>query len=253
MKAVDTHCHLQMPHFDMDREEVLQDSLQKLEWIVIVGDGIEGCRETIRLIRPGVFATVGFHPYHAADYDDAAQDILSELAQTPGIVAIGETGLDYYNERAPRTVQQRCFMNQLALASRLNLPAVIHCRHAEEDTYALVSEFAPQLPACIMHCFGGPPVFAERCLELGCYLSFAGNVTFPKAVELQEAVRITPVDRILVETDAPYLAPQPVRGKRCEPRYVQHTLQFIAKLKGRTFETLTHQVVDNAYHAFKLR
>ncbi len=244
--AVDTHCHLQMKQFDDDREEVIARSLQSLAWMVVIGDGIDGSLAALELVRPRVYATVGFHPYHAADYDDEAEHRLESFAGRPGVVAIGETGLDYHNEFAPRVKQRPCFERQLALASRLGLPVVIHSRAADDDTFAILREHMPQLKSCILHCFGGSGDFAEKCLELGCYISFAGNVTFPKAEALREAARRVPLDRLLAETDAPYLAPQPVRGKRCEPLHVLYTIQYLALLKKTDVEALTKQIVCNA-------
>lgn len=250
MSAVDTHCHLQMKQFDDDRENVLEHALACLDWLVVVGDGISGCEGMLELLQPRVFGTVGFHPYHAAEYDDDAESRLTDFAAHPGVVAIGETGLDYFNEFAPRAAQRVCFERQLALAARLNLPAVIHCRSADEDAFAILKEHVPHLPGCIMHCFGGTVAFAEQCVELGCHISFAGNVTFPKAETLREAARIVPSDKILAETDAPYLAPQSVRGKRCEPAHILHTIQFLAKLRKETMENFSTQMVSNACRVF---
>lgn len=252
MNAADTHCHLQLEQFDADREEVIARSLEHLDWIVVVGDGIEGCLGSLALVRPRLYVTVGFHPYHAADYNEEAESRLAGLAARPGVVAIGETGLDYHNEFAPRARQLPCFERQLALAARLGMPAVIHCRAADDDAYAILREYAPRLTACILHCFGGSVQFARQCLDLGCYVSFAGNVTFPKAAVLQEAARLVPADRLLAETDAPYLAPQTVRGKRCEPPHVLHTVQFLAALRGEPVEELSERILQNACRSFRI-
>lgn len=252
MKAVDTHCHLQMKQFEEDRETVIEQSLENLAWIVVIGDGIEGSLSALELLRPRIYATVGFHPYHAAEYDDEAESRLEAFAERPGVVAIGETGLDYHNEFAPRPQQRTCFERQLALAARLGLPAVIHSRDADDDTWAVLREHVPDLTGCILHCFGGSVDFAEKCLDLGCYISFAGNVTFPKAEPLRDAARIVPPDRLLAETDAPYLAPQPVRGKRCEPRYVLHTIQLLASLKNVHPDVLSGQMLENASRVYDI-
>lgn len=252
MKAVDTHCHLQMAQFEEDREEVVARSLQALEWLVVIGDGIEGSEEACALCRSGIYASVGFHPYRASAFDEEAREALKALALRPGVIALGEMGLDYYNEFSPRDDQRRCFEQQLALAAELQMPVVIHCREADSDTGAILREHMPQLSACIMHCFGGTPAFAEDCLSLGCYISFAGNVTFPKAQSLREAALLTPMDRLLAETDAPYLAPQPFRGKRCEPAHVISTLSFLAELKGLPAEELIAREVENATRAYRL-
>ncbi len=237
-KGVDTHCHLQMEQFDADRQEALARALDALDWIAVVGDR--------------VFAVVGVHPYHAAELDETGETLLREMAGNPGVVAIGETGLDYYNEFTPRALQRPCFEKQLQLAAELQLPVVIHSRAADDDAAAIIANAIPSLKACVMHCFGGGRAFAERCLAMGCWLSFAGNVTFPKANELREAAAATPVERLLVETDAPYLAPQCLRGKRCEPAYVLHTLAFLAELKGKTHEELAARTAENSRFVFSV-
>lgn len=252
MRGVDTHCHLPMAQFDADREIVLAQALEQLEFLIVIGDGLDGSLGALELVRSNVYATVGFHPYQAAEYDDVAGGRLEEFASRPGVVAVGEIGLDYHNEVAPRPVQRRSFERQLLLAARLGLPAVIHSRDADEDSYAVLREHAPGLAACILHCFGGSVDFAEKCLDLGCFISFAGNVTFPKAASLREAAKRVPLDRLLAETDAPYLAPQPVRGKRCEPAHVLHTLRFLADLKGVSPEEMNACVLENACKAFRI-
>lgn len=247
---VDTHCHLQSGKFAEDREAVLGRALARLDWLVVVGYSLENCPEALALVRDRVYATVGLHPYEAKHAGAAALAALREMAQHPGVVAIGETGLDYFNEYSPRPGQARAFAEQLALAAELKLPAVIHNREADADSYAILAEHTGALPACIMHCFGSDAVFAERCVDLGCYISFAGNVTFPKAEPLREAARAVPLDRLLVETDAPYLAPQPLRGKRSEPQHVEHTARCLAEVKGVSFEELCAATAANALAAY---
>lgn len=252
MDFVDTHCHLQMSRFDEDRDAVLARSLERLAWLVVVGDDLEGSRAAIALARNRVYAAVGFHPYHAAALDADAETRLRALARQPGAVALGETGLDYFNEFCPRRLQQTAFERQLAIAAELKMPVVIHCRDAEEDVMAILKNHGGHPAALIMHCFGGGALFAEQCLAQGCYISFAGNVSYPKAATLQEAARIVPEERLLVETDAPYLAPQCVRGKRCEPWHVVHTLAFLAALRNSAEDALAAQVRGNAERAFRL-
>lgn len=249
MACVDTHCHLQMSKFDADRDAVLERARNGLDWIVVVGDDLEASKAACALTGDQVYAVVGYHPYHAADLNEETEGELRELVKHPGTVGIGETGLDYFNEYCPRTLQKPAFERQLALAVELEMPVVIHCRAAEADALAILKNYTGRLKSCIMHCFGGDAQFAEQCLELGCYISFAGNVTYPKAEDLRAAARIVPSDRLLVETDAPYLAPQCRRGKRCEPAYVLHTLEFIAALRGINCEELGDQTVRNAHAA----
>ncbi len=252
MLCVDTHCHVQMKQFDNDRSEVLARAREHLQWLVVVGDDLEGSRAACMLTGDRVYAAVGYHPYNATQWREHGDERLRELAERPTVVAIGEIGLDYFNEYAPRAVQKPGFEQQLVLAAELQLPAVIHCREAEEDTIAILRAHAPYPQPCVMHCFGGDASFAAQCSELGCYISFAGNVTYPKAEKLREAARVVPTDRLLVETDAPYLAPQCRRGKRCEPADARHTLSFLAELKDMDQDELGLQIIMNAEAAFNI-
>lgn len=252
MGLVDTHCHLQSPRFDADREEVIAASLERLDWVTVIGDDIAGSRAALELLGPQVYGVVGMHPYNAKDVDEAVLAELREMAQHPRVVGVGETGLDYFNEYSPRDDQARSFKAQLVLACELGLPVVIHNREADADCHAILKEFADHLPGCIMHCFSSGPDYAEKFLDLGFYISFAGNVTFKKAVPLQESARMVPLDRLLVETDAPYLAPVPLRGKvkRCEPHFVEHTAAFLAELKDVSVDELTARTTANACRVY---
>jgi TatD DNase family protein len=192
-----------------------------------------------------VVAIVGRHPHETAGFDDLAVEEIERAAAHPRARAIGETGLDYYRDHAPRGDQRRAFEAQLELAARVGLPVVIHTRAAEDDTFAVLREHASSLPAVIMHCFSAPERL-EECVEQGYLCSFAGNVTYPKATGLQEAARQVPAELLLVETDSPYLAPQPVRGKPNEPANVMHTARFVAELRGIPYEELERTVDANA-------
>ncbi len=251
-RLADTHCHLQDGKFERDWQAVLARALDTLEWIVVVGDALDTSRMAVEMSGPRVFATVGFHPYHAGQVCEEALAELRALAAQPGVVALGEIGLDYFNEFSPRAVQKKAFPKQLALAAELGLAPVIHCRDAEADTLAILREHRAGLPGCVMHCFGGNAEFAHQCLELDCHISFAGNITFPKAQPLREAALLVPMERLLLETDAPYLAPQDKRGQRCEPAFVAHTAAFVARLKNISEETLAHQTTENAMNLFRL-
>ncbi len=252
MGLVDTHCHLQSERFSGDRDAVLQASLDVLDWIVVIGDDIPSSEEALSLLGPRVFGVVGMHPYYAKDCDEATFVRLREMAQRPEVIALGEMGLDYFNEYSPRDRQADAFRTQLDLACELDMPIVIHNREADEDCYAILAEYAPRLAGCIMHCFGSGPDYARKFLDLGFYISFAGNVTFKKAVDLQEAAKVVPLDRLLVETDAPFLAPVPLRGKRCEPHFVSHTADFLADLKGIDRETLAKATTANAHRVYRI-
>ncbi|PCJ56403.1 MAG: hydrolase TatD [Candidatus Hydrogenedentota bacterium] len=253
MPLVDSHCHLQDEKFDADRADVMARSLDALDWLVIIGDDLPTSRAGVALVSDRIYAAVGVHPYYAATVDDACIDDLRTLAANERVVAIGEIGLDYfkYND-TPRDVQAVGFRRQLDLAVELNLPVVIHNREAFDDTASILEEYAPQLSGGVMHCFAGSTDFAEQVLSWGFYISFAGNVTFPKAEDLRTAARVVPMDRLLVETDAPYLAPQAVRGKRCEPGYVRHTAEYLAEFYGVSYEDLSQRTAENAADLFNI-
>ncbi len=253
MPLADTHCHLQDHRFDDDRPAVLERSLDALEWLVVIGDNLDTSRRAVAMTRDRVYAAIGFHPYHADRLDASALELLSGLAASERVVAIGEIGLDYYRyaETSPAE-QRRAFEAQLELAATLRLPVIIHNREADDDTAAILANARDRLPGVIMHCFGGSAAFAGKCVEQGFHISFAGNVTFPKAEPLREAAAVVPTDRLLVETDCPYLAPQPVRGKRCEPRYVHHTARCVADLKGVTLAEFAARTTSNAARLFRV-
>ena len=196
-----------------------------------------------------VVAVVGRHPHETAGFDDLALEEIERATTHPRARAIGETGLDYYRDYAPRADQHRAFEAQLELAARAELPVVIHTRAAEDDTFALLREHAGSLRAVILHCFSAPDRL-EECVERGYLCSFAGNVTYPKATDLQVAARELPSELLLVETDSPYLAPQPVRGRPNEPANVTHTARFVAGLRGVPYEELEQVVDGNAERVF---
>ncbi len=191
-----------------------------------------------------VFAAIGHHPNNATGYDDAITEELRELAAHPRCLAIGETGLDDYRDYAPRPDQERAFRAQIELAQELGKPLVIHTRAAEDDTISTLAEHARGLEV-ILHCFS-MPTRLDECLEHGWWISFAGNVTYPKAEDLAEAAERVPLDRLLVETDAPYLTPQAVRKERNQPAYVVHTARFVAERRGISYEELEAAVEANA-------
>ncbi len=247
---VDTHCHLQSPRFDEDRDAVIARNLDALAWCVTIGGDLESNAAALELVRPRLHAVLGFHPYHAAQVDDGALDALRAHSTHPQVIAIGEMGLDYFNEFAPREVQAHAFRRQLDLAVELQLPIVIHNREADADCHAMLREYAPQLAGCVMHCFSSGPAEAEQFLGLGFYISFAGNVTFNKAQPLRDAAQRVPLERLLVETDAPYLAPMPLRGKRCEPFYVQHTAARLAQTIGVAPQELAKRTTENAHRFY---
>ena len=251
---VDSHCHLQDKKFDDDREAVLARALDALTWLVVIGDDLPTSEGALALTQERVYAAIGIHPYYAATADAAAMKRLRGMAANKHVVALGEMGLDYYKyNETPRDVQRAGFERQLTLAIELDLPIVIHNRDADDDLAAILDEHHASLSGGVMHCFGSDAAFAERCLAWdNFYISFAGNVTFPKAQPLRDAAAVVPLERLLVETDAPYLAPQPVRGKRCEPAHVAYTAAALADVKGVSVEQMNQATAENAARLFRV-
>jgi TatD DNase family protein len=244
--VVDTHCHLD--HCEAPEAELIRRALAAgVTRIATVGTNAASIRGALAAARAHeqVVAIVGRHPHESGGFDVHDLEEIERAAADPAARAIGETGLDYYRDRAPREDQRRGFEAQLGLAVRLEMPIAIHTRAAEDDTFALLREHAASLPAVILHCFSAPDRLAE-CVEHGFLCSFAGNVTYPKATNLQDAARELPAELLLVETDSPYLAPQPVRGKPNEPANVTHTARFVAALRGVEYEELERTVDANA-------
>jgi TatD DNase family protein len=248
--VVDTHCHLD--HCDPPDGELVERArtagLSRLATVGIDGPSI-GRALQAAAEHDDVFAIVGRHPHETTGFGQADLDEIERAATDPNVRAIGETGLDYYRDHAPREDQRRGFVAQLELAARLGLPVAIHTRAAEDDTFAILREHADRLPAVILHCFSAPDRL-EECVERGYLCSFAGNVTYPKATDLQRAAAEVPAELLLAETDAPWLAPQPVRGKPNEPSNVVHTGQRLAELRGVDYAELDRTVEQNAARVF---
>jgi TatD DNase family protein len=247
--VTDTHAHLDACEEPADA--VVERAREAgVERIVSVGSGLESCRETLAIAarHEGVFAALGIHPHQAADEDAERLAELRELLADDSAVAVGETGLDYYRDYAPRDRQLVVFERQLELAAQLGKPVVIHTRAASDDTAAALESFAGTV---VLHCFSAPELLTVA-LDRGYYVSFAGNVTYPKAEEVRDAARAVSADRLLVETDSPYLAPQPRRGRPNEPANVLHTAAALAEARGADPAALAAQLDANATVAFAL-
>jgi TatD DNase family protein len=244
--VVDTHCHLD--HCEPPDGELVERAaaagVTRLATIGMDGPSMLRALAAARA-HPEVVAVVGRHPNEAAGFGPGDLEEIERAAAAPEARAIGETGLDHYRDRAPREDQLRAFEGQLDLASRLELPVVIHTRAAEEPTFAVLREHAERVPAVILHCFSAPGRL-EECVERGYLCSFAGNVTYPRAIELQAAARDVPDELLLVETDSPFLSPQPRRGRPNEPANVVHTARRVAELRGVSYEELERTVEGNA-------
>ena len=246
---IDTHAHLDACAEPAD--ELVARALEAgVARIVSVGSGLDTCRETLAIVgrHDGVFAALGVHPHQAAEPDATRLDELRELLAGERAVAVGETGLDFYRDYAPRDRQRELFERQLELAAELGKTVVVHTRDASAETAATLEAFAGTV---VLHCFSAPELLPVA-LERGYYLSFAGNVTYPKAEELREAARAVPGERLLAETDSPYLAPQPRRGRPNEPANVAHTIAALAEARGDDATELADRLDANASAAFGL-
>lgn len=249
MKLIDSHCHLDDEQFAADRDAVIERALAAGVGAMLAigtGNGPPDLEAAIRLAGryPGIYATVGVHPHEASKCGPETLERLRELARHPKVIAVGEIGLDYHYDFSPRDVQRNVFIEQLRLAEGAGQPIVIHTREAWDDTLSILREHASQAGG-IMHCFTGGPKEAEQALELNFHLSFGGVLTFPKAESVRNAAAVVPEDRLLIETDAPYLAPVPHRGKRNEPAYVLETVRKLAQIRGVTVEHIAHITTRN--------
>lgn len=257
-RYLDSHAHVQARQFAADRAAVLDRAAAAgVREIVCAADDERSSRDAVALAEEhaGIWATVGVHPHEATTADAATLERIAALAGSEKVVAIGEIGLDYFRDRSPRPVQRDAFARQLAMADGLGLPIVVHSRDAAEDSYAILRGWRQQPgdPAPgVLHCFGYDAVWAERFLELGFLLSVPGTVTYPRAERQQEVARMLPEAAMLVETDCPYLTPQPWRGKRNEPSYLPATVAFVAELRGAPAERIAAVTAANARRIFGL-
>jgi len=261
---VDSHAHLEMEQFDADRAAMLQRAKDAgIETILAIGSGIGpgslDCAIRLAELHEFIYATIGIHPHEAKLASDADFAEMAQLAKRPKVLAWGEIGLDYFYDHSPRDVQQQVFVRQLQLAQTARLPVIIHCRpsdHSEnawDDCLRLLQEhWAQSRLGGILHCFTGTWGHATEALDMGFMISFAGNVTFPKAQQIREAAKQAPTDRVLIETDSPFLAPVPYRGKRNEPSFVKEVARQLGELRGLSTEEIGLQTARNFYRFFSL-
>jgi TatD DNase family protein len=252
---IDTHAHIQDRRFAADREAVLSRALEVgLRAIVCVGYDLESSRAAVTLAsqHEAVFAAVGIHPNDVGEANEADWEEIESLARQERVVGIGETGLDNYRDRTTPALQERWFQRHLDLAAELDKPVVVHNREANRRTVEMLSAWCGEGRRAVMHCFAGDPATLERCLELETTISIAGPVTFGNAEALREVASLVPLDRLVVETDCPYLTPEPRRGRRNEPAYVEHTARFLAEMREEPFEQLAGQTSRNAAALFRL-
>jgi TatD DNase family protein len=256
---VDSHCHIDGDQFDGDRDEVVRRAREAgVAAMLNIGTGdprTDDFRRAVAVAEKydNVYASVGVHPHDAKLYDDAAEEQLLGLAKSEKVIAWGEIGLDFYYDHSPREIQIEVFRRQIRTARSLELPIIIHSRDADDETVEILTEECSwQGFRGIMHCFGGTPKMAEELMKIGFLISFAGNVTFKKADNLRASARVVPVDRMLVETDCPFLTPVPLRGTRNEPSFVVHTANFLAELKGVSADVLAETTTRNFLDFFRL-
>jgi TatD DNase family protein len=251
---IDTHCHLDFPEFDIDRNEAIQRAHNNgIHYIINIGSSLEGSRRSLELsAKHGfIYATCGMHPHEADRFNSKIQAELTKLAGENKVVAIGETGLDYYKNYSKVENQKRLFISLIKLAKTLALPLVIHNRKAHPDTLRILKKAKPL--RAVVHCFCGDEQFLKECLELGFFISYTCNITYKKAQGLRDLVKITPLDRLLLETDAPFLPPEEFRGKRNEPLYVKYLAQEIARIKEISIDEVAKITTENAKGFFNLK
>ncbi len=260
---IDSHAHIDFPDFNKDREEVLARARQQgVDTIITVGTDLSSSRFSLQIAREHkeVFTTVGFHPHNASKLQEGDLRRLAELAEEAKVVAIGEIGLDFYRNSSPRQHQLEAFQQQLDLAAELGMPVVIHCRQAHKETLDILSRWVETIspsanngrPLGVLHCFSGDTRLAERYIKMGFLISLPGSVTYPSAQDKVEVARWVPLDKLMVETDSPFLTPQLYRGRRNEPSYIPLIVDKIAQIKGLSVETMAQATAANTVSLFQL-
>lgn len=251
MKLVDTHCHLDNEKFDEDRLEVIERIKENLEFCVNIGYDLASSKKSLELAKEYdfIYAVIGVHPIDIAEYNEEIEKELEHLGKNPKVVAIGEIGLDYHWMTEPKEIQQERFKSQLELAERLNKPVVIHTRDAMEDTVNILKDY-PNITG-VIHCYPGSLETAKQLVDRF-YLGIGGTLTFKNSKKAVEVVKDIPLDRIVIETDCPYLTPEPFRGKRNEPIYVEYVAKKIAEIKEISVEDVTKITTENAKKLYRI-
>lgn len=251
----DTHCHLDFKDFESDRDDVIRRARSEgIEFIINVGSSLEGTKRSVEIARENdiIYAAAGIHPHEADGIKEKDLELFREFVGEKKTIAIGEIGLDYYKNLSSKSNQKRLFIKLLREAKSRSLPVIIHNRDAHEDTIGILKDIMGNPIEGVMHCFSGDRSFLRECLDSGLFISFTCNLTFKNANRLREVARLVPMDRLLLETDAPFLAPQIFRGRRNEPAYVRYLAQEIARIKGLSFEEVGKITTDNAKRLFGL-
>ena len=255
MKFIDSHAHLDLSEFKKDMPDVIQRAKDGgIENIITIGIGVQECKAALRIAEayPAVYAAIGIHPHNAKSLDLKTLDFLEDNANNKKVVALGEMGLDFFRNHSSREDQIRAFRAQLDLAKSEKLPVIIHDRDAHKETLSILEEEKADLNGGVIHCFSGDAEMAFKCIDMGFYISIPGTVTFKNAKKQIEVVRKIPIEKTLIETDCPFLAPVPYRGKRNEPLYVKYVAEAIAKIKNMQLEDVARITVLNTRKFFSL-
>lgn len=253
-QMIDSHAHLDDEKFNVDREEVIQKLQEKfVKYVINPSSDMESSKRVVELSKEyeNIFAAVGVHPHEAEDFESKDLEKLRELAKNPKVVAIGEIGLDYFYDNSPREIQKEVFKKQLQLSVELKLPVIIHTREAMGDTFDILNEFKGKVSG-VMHCYTGSIEMAKRFMELGFYISIAGPVTFKNATNVKDMAKQIPLDKLLIETDSPYLTPVPNRGKRNDPSNVLYVADMLANLKEISIDEIIENSRENTIKLFSL-
>jgi len=254
-RLIDSHAHLEMDHFRDDIEMVISRARERgIEKIISIGIDVESSIRSLELSKrfEGVYTTIGFHPHEADRFEESILDRLKELSGDPKIVAVGEIGLDFYKRYSEISNQVRVLNQMLDLSKELRLPVILHIRDAFEEAISVLKSKGRDRIVGVVHCFSGNYNMAKRFLDMGLYISIAGTITYKGSENLHEVVKEMPLDRLLVETDSPFLSPQPMRGKRNEPSFVIYTAEKIAELREMDLEELSHRIYQNTISLFNI-
>jgi len=252
---IDTHCHLDFKDFKDDMDAVLKRSKDSgVGFIINVGSSVQGTARSIEIAEKNdfIYAAAGIHPHEADSVSETDLKDFAKFIEKPKVAAIGEIGLDYYKNFSSKENQKRLFAGLLEIAKGAGLPLIIHSRDADSDVVDILKNIMGSAVKGVMHCFSGDEAFLKTCLDMGFFISFTCNITYKNAARLREIVKLVPMDRIMVETDSPFLAPQDFRGKRNEPMYVRYAAAELAGIKGLSFEEAAQITTDNAVELFKL-
>ena len=253
---IDSHAHLEMPEFKKDLEAVIQRATDSgVEYIFTVGTERKDWKRALEIANsyPSIYAILGVHPHNAKEIDDQTYPMLKEFCLNEKVKAYGEIGLDLFRNLSPRDVQLKRFREQIGLAKELELPIVVHDREAHQETLAILKSEKAEACGGIIHCFSGDYEMAKVCIDMGFYISIPGSITFKNAEPLREIVKKIPLEFLLVETDAPFLTPEPFRGKRNEPSYVRYTAQKVAEIKNVSFEKVAEVTTENALRVYRMK